>query len=199
MEKKTIFVTCGATIPFPKLVSCVLSDGFCRELVEYGFVRLIIQFGTNFATEFEQLVQERRGKTEDTEISNDEFGCGGDVRRYALMDGRLEVIGFDFSTKVQKIIGDLSNLVISHAGTGSILDSLRLNKPLIVCVNDSLMDNHQQQIADKFVALGYLWSCVPSKISLTAGLRASQTEKLKPFPISHNSGFERLLSDVIYS
>ncbi|CAI4062406.1 hypothetical protein N7582_002126 [Saccharomyces uvarum] len=199
MEKKTIFVTCGATIPFPKLVSCVLSDGFCRELVEYGFVRLIIQFGRNFTTEFERLVQERRGKIEDTEIPDGEFGCGGDIRRYALMGGKLEVIGFDFSTKVQKIISDLSNLVISHAGTGSILDALRLNKPLIVCVNDSLMDNHQQQIADKFVALGYVWSCVPSEISLTASLRASQTEKLKPFPVSHNPGFEQLLSDVIYS
>ncbi|CAI1995583.1 hypothetical protein SEUBUCD646_0G02190 [Saccharomyces eubayanus] len=201
MEKKTIFVTCGATIPFSKLVSCVLSDGFTRELVEYGFVRLIIQFGRNFATRFDQLVQERGGKVERTDIRipDDEFGCDGNVSRYSLMDGTLEVIGFDFSAKVQKIISDFSDLVISHAGTGSILDSLRLNKPLIICVNDSLMDNHQQQIADKFVALGYVWSCVPTEISLTASLRASQTEKLKPFPVSHNSGFERLLNDVVYS
>lgn len=32
-------------------------------------------------------------------------------------------------------------------GTGSILDALRLNKPLITVVNTSLMDNHQLQIA----------------------------------------------------
>ncbi|CAI4061875.1 hypothetical protein SKDZ_07G2080 [Saccharomyces kudriavzevii ZP591] len=199
VEKKTIFVTCGATIPFPKLVSCVLSKGFCQELIQYGFARLIIQYGKNYGAEFEHLVQEHGGERDSKNIPIEEFGCGNTPQRYALIDGKLEVIGFDFSTKVQSIIRDLSDLVISHAGTGSILDSLRLNKPLLICVNDSLMDNHQQQIADKFVELGYVWSCAPTESGLIAGLRASQTEKLEPFPVSHNSSFERLLSDIIYT
>ncbi|QHS73281.1 N-acetylglucosaminyldiphosphodolichol N-acetylglucosaminyltransferase catalytic subunit ALG13 [Saccharomyces paradoxus] len=199
IEEKTIFVTCGATIPFPRLVSCVLSDEFCQELIQYGFVRLIIQFGKNYVSEFERLVQERGGQRENQKFPTEQFGCGDTVRHYALMNGKLEVTGFDFSTKMQSIIRDYSDLVISHAGTGSILDSLRLNKPLLVCVNDALMDNHQQQIADKFVELGYVWSCAPTETGLIAGLRASQTEKLKSFPVSHNSSFERLLSETIYS
>ncbi|EJS43768.1 YGL047W [Saccharomyces arboricola H-6] len=199
IDIKTIFVTCGATIPFPKLISSVLSDVFCQELIQYGFVRLIIQFGKDYGPAFENLVQEHGGKREYKNIPIEELGCGEAARQYSLMDGKLEVIGFEYSTKVQSIIQNLSNLVISHAGTGSILDSLRLNRPLVVCVNDSLMDNHQQQIADKFVKLGYVWSCAPSVTSLIASLRASQTEKLKPFPVSHNSSFERLLSGVIYS
>ncbi|AJR76565.1 AAR_G0019840.mRNA.1.CDS.1 [Saccharomyces cerevisiae] len=199
IEEKTLFVTCGATVPFPKLVSCVLRDEFCQELIQYGFVRLIIQFGRNYSSEFEHLVQERGGQRESQKIPIDQFGCGDTARQYVLMNGKLKVIGFDFSTKMQSIIRDYSDLVISHAGTGSILDSLRLNKPLIVCVNDSLMDNHQQQIADKFVELGYVWSCAPTETGLIAGLRASQTEKLKPFPVSHNPSFERLLVETIYS
>ncbi|CAI4039225.1 hypothetical protein SMKI_07G2030 [Saccharomyces mikatae IFO 1815] len=199
IEKKTIFVTCGATIPFPKLVSCVLSNGFCQELIQYGFVRLIVQFGRNYGSEFENTVQEYGGQKEDKMIPIERLGCDHSARQYTLMDGKLEVIGFDFSTKMQSTIRDYSDLVVSHAGTGSILDSLRLNKPLIICVNDSLMDNHQQQIADKFVELGYVWSCVPTETGLIAGLRASQTEKLKSFPVSHNTSFERLLTELIYS
>ncbi|CAI4470501.1 ADM_collapsed_G0019990.mRNA.1.CDS.1 [Saccharomyces cerevisiae] len=181
IEEKILFVTCGATVPFPKLVSCVLSDEFCQELIQYGFCKNV------------------GGQRESQKIPIDQFGCGDTARQYVLMNGKLKVIGFDFSTKMQSIIRDYSDLVISHAGTGSILDSLRLNKPLIVCVNDSLMDNHQQQIADKFVELGYVWSCAPTETGLIAGLRASQTEKLKPFPVSHNPSFERLLVETIYS
>ena len=40
-----------------------------------------------------------------------------------------------------------ASLIISHAGAGSITESLRLKKSLILCVNESLMDNHQLELA----------------------------------------------------
>ena len=45
-------------------------------------------------------------------------------------------------------------LVVSHAGSGSIMESLELGKPTVVVVNTSLMDNHQLELANKLHQLG---------------------------------------------
>lgn len=42
-----------------------------------------------------------------------------------------------------------SDLVISHGGAGSIMQALDLKKPLLVVVNEDLMDNHQFELAEK--------------------------------------------------
>lgn len=42
-----------------------------------------------------------------------------------------------------------SDLVISHGGAGSIMQALDLGKPLLVVVNEKLMDNHQYELAEK--------------------------------------------------
>ena len=38
-----------------------------------------------------------------------------------------------------------AHLVVSHAGSGSVFEALKLRKRLVVVVNDALMDNHQVQ------------------------------------------------------
>ena len=48
-------------------------------------------------------------------------------------------------------------LVVSHAGAGSILESMRLRLPLLVVVNEQLMDNHQREVADELAKQRHVW------------------------------------------
>lgn len=47
-------------------------------------------------------------------------------------------------------------LSLISPGSGSILDALRLNVPLIVVPNPSLLDNHQQELAEVLEQQGYV-------------------------------------------
>ena len=79
--------------------------------------------------------------------------------------GGLEVTGFDFNK--QGMEGEfrelqaqkesrVDGLVISHAGSGSILDALRYGVPCIVVPNTELLHNHQLELAEELSRLGYV-------------------------------------------
>jgi beta-1,4-N-acetylglucosaminyltransferase len=72
------------------------------------------------------------------------------------------------------------SLVISHAGAGSIFESLGAGKPLMVVVNDALMENHQWEIAD---AMRDAKHCAAvSATDLVSGLRDFKPADLLPLP-----------------
>ncbi|KAA0709351.1 UDP-N-acetylglucosamine transferase subunit ALG13 -like protein [Triplophysa tibetana] len=60
-----------------------------------------------------------------------------------------------------------ADLIISHAGAGSCLEALGANKPLLVVVNDKLMDNHQLELAKQLQADSHLIYCTCSTLSQT--------------------------------
>jgi beta-1,4-N-acetylglucosaminyltransferase len=49
-----------------------------------------------------------------------------------------------------------AELIISHAGAGTVMEALRLKKRLVVVINSLLMDNHQTELASAMAKRGHL-------------------------------------------
>ncbi|KAL3323087.1 hypothetical protein AABB24_040272 [Solanum stoloniferum] len=73
---------------------------------------------------------------------------------------------FTFSSSIADYLKSAS-LVISHAGSGSIFETLRLGKPLIVVVNEDLMDNHQSELAEELAERKHLYCARPQTLYKT--------------------------------
>ncbi|GAA0154119.1 transferase [Lithospermum erythrorhizon] len=77
--------------------------------------------------------------------------------------GSLVVDYFRFSSSIADYLKS-SSLVISHAGSGSIFETLKLGKPLIVVVNEDLMDNHQSELAEELAERRHLFCANPQSL-----------------------------------
>ncbi|XP_022744505.1 UDP-N-acetylglucosamine transferase subunit ALG13 homolog [Durio zibethinus] len=135
--KKVVFVTVGTTC-FDVLVKVVDSLEVKDELLGRGYPSLLIQMG--------------RGSYLPTKSTGD--------------DGSLAVDYFTFSSSIADHMSSAS-LVISHAGSGSIFETLRLGKPLIVVVNEDLMDNHQSELVEELAERKHLYCAHPQTLHQT--------------------------------
>ncbi|KAK8740878.1 hypothetical protein OTU49_002744 [Cherax quadricarinatus] len=57
-----------------------------------------------------------------------------------------------------------ADLVISHAGAGSCLEALGAGKPLVAVVNNTLMANHQTELAEQLADSGFCFFCYPNTL-----------------------------------
>ncbi|CAA0828719.1 glycosyltransferase family protein 28 [Striga hermonthica] len=136
-SKKIVFVTVGTTC-FDSLVRAVDTEEVREALFKKGYTDLVIQMG--------------RGSYIPTKST------GG--------DGSVSVDYFTFSSSIADYLKSAS-LVISHAGSGSIFETLRLKKPLIVVVNEDLMDNHQSELAEELAERKHLFCAHPQTLYKT--------------------------------
>ncbi|XP_065844230.1 UDP-N-acetylglucosamine transferase subunit ALG13-like [Oscarella lobularis] len=86
-----------------------------------------------------------------------------------------------------------ASLVISHAGAGSVSESLESGKSLLVVVNENLMGNHQVELAQKLKELHYLFYCTCSTLEET--LRHMDLNELHPY----RSGDPKIFSEFLDS
>lgn len=137
------------TTCFDALVKAVDSEEMKESLLQKGYTDLLIQMG--------------RGTYIPSKVSG---------------NSTLQVGHFTFSPSIADYIREAS-LVISHAGSGSIFETLRLGKPLIVVVNEDLMDNHQSELAEELAERKHLFCARPQTLQET--IKAMDLNTLLPY------------------
>ncbi|KAG6874063.1 hypothetical protein C0995_006920 [Termitomyces sp. Mi166 len=133
------FVTVGST-QFDSLVQAILSPSVLSALHRKGFNQLVVQCG------------------------NSNFELASSISDGGQLNVEKEGIDIELwkFKPMLKNEYEKADLVISHAGSGTILDVLRLGKPLLTIVNPTLLDNHQQELASALAELGHLqYSSIP--------------------------------------
>jgi len=61
----------------------------------------------------------------------------------------VEIDAFDFHPDLGAALLPEVDLVVSHAGAGSVLEALRWGKRLVVVENEELMGGHQREIIEE--------------------------------------------------
>lgn len=161
-----VLVTVGST-RFDALVETTLSQPVLSVLSQKSYSDVVVQCGNSRVDEL--------GSTD----------VEGIVHKYGV-----DVKIWRFKPSLDEEY-DAADLVIGHAGSGTILDVLRRGKPLIIVPNPTLLDNHQEDMAHAMGALNY------AKVSTVSGLSQSiadlDTSKIVPFPPFDGSKFRRLM------
>ena len=125
-QGKNIFVTVGTT-RFDKLVAAATSDIALEWMEQQGFSTLTIQYGR---------------------------GVKPDVPPMSVRPS-LKIQSYDFRPSLKADMED-ADLILSHAGAGTVMEVLRMNKKLVVVINTQLMDNHQTELAGAMADRGHL-------------------------------------------
>ena len=139
------------TTSFDALISELNTEQSVETLLALGCQKLVIQYG--------------RASQPDV---NKSLFRGIDVEMYGLKSSITEDI-------------NAADLVIGHAGAGTCLEVLKAGKPLIVVINESLMDNHQTELSRSLTNQGIVVSCfVPDLAKTLAKFNPNKLKKLLP-------------------
>ena len=153
---RSVFVTVGTT-SFDDLIEEMDKKETLDALLELGCTRIVIQFG--------------RGLQQPVHLPSLLHDVSPPVH--------LE--SFAFAPSIAPFLED-ADLVISHGGSGSILEALREGKKLIVVINRKLMHDHQTQLAKKLSDEGYLVFTDPPNLLLVCPSSLSISESIQSIP-----------------
>lgn len=156
----SIFVTVGTT-HFEDLVDMVVTDEILTLLQRIQCKVLRIQYGAGKAIDVPTIER-------------------------ALAKFSIKIESYDFKANILSDVVS-SDLTISHAGAGSCIEVLTSQKPLIVCVNDKLMHNHQTELAQQLFIDGHLLFCSPKSLAETLTNLVYKVSQLKPYEPGHNN------------
>ncbi|KAI9368776.1 glycosyltransferase family 28 C-terminal domain-containing protein [Aspergillus egyptiacus] len=186
--RKLCFVTVGATASFNLLLESILDVTFLEALHDYGYTDLFIQYGKDGQQFFDAFVAT--------------YPPSHPSRHGIAVEGfDFNPAGLDDEMRLAKAKPDenrSSGVVISHAGSGSILSALRFGVPLVVVPNPTLQDNHQEELAEVLQEQGYaIWSNyreVSSALERAETLR-NQMRNWPPVSQGKHVGLEGVVSE----
>nr|CAD7404284.1 unnamed protein product [Timema cristinae] len=115
-----------------------------------------------------------------------------DIPKFEQIPG-MQMDYYRFKTSITEDIQE-ANLVVSHAGAGSCLEVLEARKPLVVVINQQLMNNHQLELAEQLQADEHLFYSSCSNLGTT--LELMDLTKLKPFPAGNGKDFVDFLDSL---
>lgn len=167
-----VFLTIGST-RFDALITSAFTERFLSSLRKKGYTTLVVQCG-NSTFEFSSKIQ--NGETQ------------------KLSRAGVDVEFWKFKPSLQEDY-EKADLVISHAGSGTILDVLRMPKPMIVVPNPTLLDNHQEELASILEEMGHLKSTTVE--NLPSVIDEFDPSNIVPFPPFDGSRFARIMDEVM--
>eukprot|EP00835_Amoeboradix_gromovi_P004178 NODE_310_length_11257_cov_0.344417.p6 type:complete len:147 gc:universal NODE_310_length_11257_cov_0.344417:10368-10808(+) len=80
------------------------------------------------------------------------------VGSYSKDLSRLEIDWFKYTSDMEKYYQSC-DYIITHGGSGTILNGLKYFKPILVIANDQLLGNHQTELIDKLTSLNLVHTC----------------------------------------
>jgi len=162
-----VFVTVGSTC-FDGLVEAILQDEFLELLYAKGYRKLVVQAG-------------------ETKLGIIPHGSSS-----SNWSNLLDITVWKFEPSLLEEY-KVADLIISHAGSGTILEVLRVPKPLIAVPNPSLLHNHQEELALALQSRNYL---IASTIAeLTNAIHNLSLHTIQPFPHRDGSKFQSILDE----
>ncbi|EGP90999.1 unnamed protein product [Zymoseptoria tritici ST99CH_1A5] len=172
---KTCFVTIGATASFVGLIKAALAPDFLAALKSHGYTHLLVQYGQDGKALFDSCI----GSLDQIDIHISGF----DLDKAGLAEYMLQAKG-------ERNTGRQEGVVVSHAGSGTILDALRISVPIIVVPNSELLDNHQVELAEALAEQEYVVHGSLHALGQALNEAAQLGKKSKSWP-PPNSGFHR--------
>lgn len=171
---KRVFVTVGTT-EFDQLIQGIDQEGFLQALQQCGYQQLVVQYG--------------RGSYHPRLLNP----------QHVLTSYGIQLTLMAFSDKLVEEM-KAADLVIGHAGAGTVLEAVTSQKAFIAVVNTSLQDNHQAELAKALQDYDY---CLVSSIDgLADTIRYRVAERYaantpKPsFPINNLRNFATLMDSL---
>jgi len=189
-------VTVGTT-RFDLLVKSVTQSPSLEWMASNGYTDLVIQYGKGNAP---VLPGDDDTATPDSSTATNLYMQTTTVK---LNKNTISCRWYQFQPS---LIQDMKNadLIISHAGAGTVMEVLRLSPPkkLVVVINTLLMNNHQTELAHAMAQRGHLFVVNEPTEMMTANEHElidfwNQFQDFVPIP--HQGGddqdFPQLLND----
>ncbi|EAS35197.1 beta-1,4-N-acetylglucosaminyltransferase [Coccidioides immitis RS] len=186
---KLCFVTVGATASFNSLLREVLSPFFLGALRKEAYTHLLLQVGQLGYQVLDEFLQENGPDLKE------KFGLTIEGFDYNVDGLKQEMM----AVKANPALHRQEGMIVSHAGSGTILEAMRFGVPLVVVPNPELLHNHQVELAHQLSSVGYVLHGKLGSLASTVTETENFRTKLHAWPpvTSTEGNFGRGLAGVM--